>query len=65
MFGRVAAVQHVCRVPPDCVFPDRSEEKGGNALSQSSMREGELLDHHHIMALDRVSTNAAIDDCDD
>jgi hypothetical protein len=65
MFGRVAAAQHVCRVPPDRVFPDRSEEKGGNALSRSSMREGELLDYHYIIALNRVSTNATIYDFND
>jgi hypothetical protein len=52
MFGRVAAAQYVCRVPPDCIFPDRLEEKGGNALSRLSMREGEPLDYHYIMALD-------------
>jgi hypothetical protein len=51
MFGWVAAVQHVCRIPPDRVFPDRSEEKGGNALSRLSIREGEPLDYHYIMAL--------------
>jgi hypothetical protein len=62
MFGRVAAAQHVCRIPLDRVFPDRSEEKGGDALSRSSMREGEPLDQHHILALDRVSLKMLIDD---
>jgi hypothetical protein len=51
MFGRVAAVQYVCCVPPDCIFPDRSEEKGGNTLSRLSIREGEPLDYHYIIAL--------------
>jgi hypothetical protein len=58
MFGRVAAAQHVRRVPLDRVFPDRSEEKGGDALSRSSMREGEPLDQHHILGVQfRVSQN--------
>jgi hypothetical protein len=51
IFGWVATVQYVCRIPLDCIFPDRSEEKRGNTLSRLSIREGELLDYYYILAL--------------
>jgi hypothetical protein len=51
IFSRVATAQYVCCVPLNCIFPNHSEEKGGNTLSRLSIREGELLDYYYKIVL--------------